>query len=248
MAEERTPPPRPQPPVKEPGLISFLVWHLPWKLLGLFFFSLFLSIVLEFVGITFFWSDAGWHHSQEVLLTELAWFRDDFRQGLSVVSGMSPGGLTSSVIGTLHEWLMVKSGFEAWVDAGAGESAGLMNRAGSSLWRLLQDYILAAIHVTLVCVLRVLVLLYTLPSFFLVMLAGATEGWMMRELRRFGAAYESSFIYHHARRMIKPLFLLPWLVYLNIPVAVWPPVILLPSGLLLASAVMATVATFKKYL
>lgn len=248
MAEQRTPSPPPQPPEKEPGIIVFILWHLPWKLVALFLFSIFISIVLEFAGMTLFWPDEGVRHSQQVLLTELGWFSADFRQEVSVITGTSPGSVVSGTLSTVHEWLVVKSGFQAWVDSGTTPEAGVLNRAGSSLWHGIQDYLMAAVNVTIVCVLRVLILFFTLPFFILVIIAGVTEGWMRRELRRFGAAYESSFIYHNARRLIKPLFTLPWLVYLNIPSAVWPPVVLIPSGLMLGCAVMVTVATFKKYL
>lgn len=249
MAEaKRENPPQQQPPVKEPGPVSYLLWHLPWKLLGLFLFSVFLSTIIEFIGLTFFWPEEGWQHSQRMLLTELSWFSDDFRQGATNLFGSSPGKIAAQILGTVHEWTMVRTGLGNWLASGSETNAGTLQRAGSNLYSLLRDYVLAAVNILMICILRVMVLLFTLPFFFLVAIAAATEGWMRRELRRFGAAYESSFIYHHARRLIKPLFLLPWLIYLNMPCAVWPPVVLLPVGMMLGCAIMVTVATFKKYL
>ncbi|WP_404317419.1 TIGR03747 family integrating conjugative element membrane protein [Klebsiella oxytoca] len=247
MAERRETPP-PQQPVKEPGPVSYLLWHLPWKLLGLFLCSVLFSIVLEFIGLTFFWPDEGWQHSQQVLLTELGWFSRDFHEGVSSLLDLAPVGVVSETLATVHDWLMVKSGLQAWLTDGSQDSAGLLQRTGSGMAGLLREYLQAAVNVTLVCFLRVLILLFTLPFFFLVAVAASTEGWMRRELRRFGAAYESSFIYHYARRSIRPLFWLPWGIYLNLPCAVWPPVVLLPAAAMLGCAIMVTVATFKKYL
>ncbi|HBM3184870.1 TPA: TIGR03747 family integrating conjugative element membrane protein [Klebsiella oxytoca] len=247
MAERRDTPP-PQQPVKEPGLISYLLWHLPWKLLVLFLCSVLFSIALEFIGLTFFWPDEGGQHSQQVLLTELEWFSRDFREGVSSLMNLPPAGVVSDTLGTIHDWMMVRSGLQAWLADGSQDNAGLLQRTGSGMAELLREYLQAAVNVTLVCFLRVLVLLFTLPFFFLVAVAASTEGWMRRELRRFGAAYESSFIYHHARRLIKPMFWLPWGIYLNLPCAIWPPVILLPSAALLGCTIKVTVATFKKYI
>jgi len=45
-----------------------------------------------------------------------------------------------------------------------------------------------------------------------------------------------------------PLAVLPWVVYLALPVSVHPLVILLPSAALLGVAVNLTASSFKKYL
>ena len=67
-------------------------------------------------------------------------------------------------------------------------------------------------------------------------------------LRRFSAGRESGFIYHRARATIVPLVVLPWVIYLALPIAVNPLVILLPIAALVGAAVSVTVGSFKKYL
>ncbi|WP_117059403.1 DUF4400 domain-containing protein, partial [Klebsiella pneumoniae] len=77
---------------------------------------------------------------------------------------------------------------------------------------------------------------------------GIVDGLVRRDLRRYGAAYESSFIYHHAKRWIKPATCLPCVIYLSMPFAVYPNILLLPAALLLGLVISLTTGAFKKYL
>ncbi|EBO4216125.1 hypothetical protein DK983_17260 [Salmonella enterica] len=74
------------------------------------------------------------------------------------------------------------------------------------------------------------------------------EGLSRRDLRRYGAGYESSFLYHHAKRFIKPSVIYPCMLYLSWPTAIYPNLILLPAALLLGASVTVLMSTFKKYL
>ncbi|EBX8858193.1 DUF4400 domain-containing protein, partial [Salmonella enterica] len=69
-----------------------------------------------------------------------------------------------------------------------------------------------------------------------------------RDLRRYGAGYESSFVYHHAKKLVKPAAVVPAMLYLSWPTAVYPNLLLLPAAVLLGIAVTVTTASFKKYL
>ncbi len=51
------------------------------------------------------------------------------------------------------------------------------------------------------------ILVLSMPLFVMVLLVGMVEGFNRRDLRRYGAGYESSFVYHHAKRFVKPAFL-----------------------------------------
>ncbi|WP_152911284.1 DUF4400 domain-containing protein, partial [Xenorhabdus sp. GDc328] len=69
-----------------------------------------------------------------------------------------------------------------------------------------------------------------------------------RDLRRYGAGYESSFVYHHAKRGIKPACTIPCVLYLSWPDVVYPTVILLPAAIVLGIALVITSSMFKKYI
>lgn len=55
-------------------------------------------------------------------------------------------------------------------------------------------------------------------------------------------------MYHRAKASLLPLGVLPWVIYLAMPISVHPLLILLPSAALLGFAVSLTASSFKKYL
>lgn len=112
----------------------------------------------------------------------------------------------------------------------------------------LREYLLATVYVTLVFLIRVTILVLSVPLFVMVAAIGIVDGLVRRDLRRYGAAYESSFIYHHAKRWIKPATCLPCVIYLSMPFAVYPNILLLPAALLLGLVISLTTGAFKKYL
>ncbi|MDE9488228.1 TIGR03747 family integrating conjugative element membrane protein, partial [Xenorhabdus bovienii] len=99
-----------------------------------------------------------------------------------------------------------------------------------------------------VTLIRLVILLLSVPLFVMVILVALVDGLGRRDLRRYGAGYESSFVYHHAKRGIKPACTIPCVLYLSWPNVVYPMVILLPAALFLGMAVVITTSMFKKYL
>ena len=127
-----------------------------------------------------------------------------------------------------------------------GCSAGLGTLAHAVVY--LERYMLAGFYTLATFLLRLLVLAMTLPLFVLAALTGLVDGLVRRDLRRFCAGRESGFLYQRARATIMPLAVLPWVVYLALPVSLHPLWILLPTAVMLALAVDVTVGSFKKYL
>jgi integrating conjugative element membrane protein (TIGR03747 family) len=80
------------------------------------------------------------------------------------------------------------------------------------------------------------------------MLTGFVDGLMRRDLRKFGAGRESSFVYHRAKRAVTPLLVVPWIIYLSLPFSLNPLAILIPCAAMLGVTTAITAATFKKYL
>ncbi len=119
-----------------------------------------------------------------------------------------------------------------------------------SVWlaESLRKYLLATVYVTVTFIIRLTILVLFLPLFVMVIGVAVVEGLSRRDLRRYGAAYESSFVYHHAKRFVKPAFCVPCLLYLSWPSAVYPNLLLLPAALLLGLAITVMMSTFKKYL
>ncbi|WJD72164.1 TIGR03747 family integrating conjugative element membrane protein [Pseudomonas asiatica] len=240
-----TTPTNPPQTQRRPGLI-FGTFELCLRLLGLLFASLLFSILLEFMGMLWFWPEQGWHHSHTMWLTELGWLSNHFRSSLLV---QEPAQATAKVLEHLQDWIVVRSGW-----AQSDTQLKLLSRDASlqgefaHIYVVMQDYLLAALFTVCTFVVRLAVLTLATPLFLLAATTGAVDGLMRRDLRKFGADRESSFVYHRAKRTLLPLMISPWVIYLSIPGSMNPNWVLLPCAVILGGMVAVTAATFKKYL
>nr|WP_245217922.1 TIGR03747 family integrating conjugative element membrane protein [Pseudomonas aeruginosa] len=225
---------------------------LPWRLFGVLVASLLLSIVIECVGMHLFWPDQGWRHAQGMLDYELNQLSTHFTRSAVV---QEPGRTARWLVEGAYEWAFVKTGLLDWMrDASAQASAPSRGVHRDFRYYLAQVYVwterylIAAGFTVLTFIVRLLVLVLTLPLFLLAAFVGLVDGLVRRDIRKFGAGRESGFVYHRARASLIPLAVLPWATYLVLPVSVNPLLILLPSAALLGVAVCIAAATFKKYL
>ncbi len=237
--------------VRQQGLLAGLV-TLPFRFFGVLCGSLFLCIVIECVGLHFFWPDKGWHHAQNMLNHELELLSESFTRSVLV---QEPGRSARHLVELAYDWLFVKSGLLDWIrDAAALSRAGAQSQEHDFhhylglIYVHIESYVIASAYTVLVFLVRLLVLTLTLPLFLLAAFVGLVDGLARRDVRSFGAGRESGFVYHRARAMLTPLAVLPWVIYLALPVSVHPLLILLPSAALLGGAVDIAAATFKKYL
>jgi integrating conjugative element membrane protein (TIGR03747 family) len=107
---------------------------------------------------------------------------------------------------------------------------------------------LPAGYTVLVFLVRLLVLCLMVPLLLLAAFVGLVDGLVRRDIRRFGAGRESGFVYHRAKAAVVPLLVLPWIIYLALPVSLNPLLVLLPGAVLLGTAVSIVAGSFKKYL
>lgn len=235
-----------QPPAqRRPGLIFGTV-ELCLKLLGLLFAALVFSILLEFAGMLWFWPEQGWHHSHAMWQTELGWLSSHFKSSLLL---QEPAQATATILEHLNDWVVVRSGW-----AQSDTQLKLLSREASLQGQFaqayveVQDYLLAALFTVFTFVVRLAVLTLAMPLFLLAVITGAVDGLIRRDLRKFGAGRESSFVYHRAKRTLLPLVISPWVIYLSLPWTLNPIWVLVPCAALLGSMVAITAATFKKYL
>jgi integrating conjugative element membrane protein (TIGR03747 family) len=237
-------------PARPPTLFGLLV-ALPFQVFGMLCGALLLSILIECVGVHFLWPEQGWHHAQGMLDYELSQLSTDFKDSLLL---SDPAGSAQHWVSRAYQALLVQSGLSEWTQrhtAPAPTPSPGLNGVRTLVQRTtqhLQVYALAAGYIALTFLVRVIVLVLTLPLFALAAFVAFLDGVVQRDIRRFGAGRESGFVYHRARALISPLALLPWGIYLSFPVSIHPLWILLPSAALLAAAIRITAATFKKYL
>jgi len=236
---------------REQGLIATLI-TLPFRLFGMLCGSLLLCMLIECVGMHFFWPEQRWHHAQGMLNYELDQLSSTFTRSLLV---QQPGRTAHRWVERAYEGLFVKTGLLDWVretsahalTANGGNAKDFRYFLGQ-IYLHLEEYALASIYTLLTFLVRLLVLCLTLPLFLMAAFTGFVDGLVRRDVRRFGAGRESGFVYHRARASLMPLAVLPWVFYLALPVSVSPLLILLPSAVLLGVAADIASGSFKKYL
>lgn len=239
-----------RPPARAQGLMGNVL-AFPLRLFGMLCGSLLLSIIVECIGMQCLWPQQSWHHAEEMLEHEISQLSESFRRSLLL---QQPERLAQEVVSWTREHLFVKTGLLDDVHR-LSERQEAQVRHTSALPRLLglsisgmEDYLHAAGLTLLVFLVRLLVLILTLPLFGLAWFVGLVDGLARRDVRRFGAGRESGFVYHRARALLLPLVVFPWVVYLALPVSVAPLWVFLPSAVLLSVGVNVMAGSFKKYL
>ncbi|TFW43152.1 TIGR03747 family integrating conjugative element membrane protein [Pseudomonas fluorescens] len=227
---------------------------MPFQFIGVMFGSLLGAIIIEWICMYVFWPDEGWKHAQQMFEYELGWLSQSLMQSVVI---KEPGRTAAWLVQTVYDWLMVKTSLQDTVNGltqrirlparqqeGSVDLRDTVSRAMISF----QDYGLAALYTVLTFCVRMVVLTLTIPLVVLAAFTGLVDGLVQRDLRKFGSGQESSYLYHKARGTIIPLTIVPWTVYLAIPVSVSPLMILLPCTALLGVSIFFTVSNFKKYL
>lgn len=237
--------------VRQQGLIAGVVTF-PFRLFGVLCGSLLLSILIECVGMHLFWPEQGWRHAQGMLDYELGQISDHFTRSAVV---QEPGRTAHWLAEWSYDWIFIKTGLLDWMrDASAQASAPSRGEAQDFRYALshvyvwTERYLIAAAFTAITFLVRLLVLVLTLPLFVLAAFVGLVDGLVRRDIRKFGAGRESGFVYHRAKALLMPLAVLPWVIYLTLPVSVHPLLILLPSAVLLGWAMNIAAGSFKKYL
>ena len=238
-----------QQQARQQGFLAALI-TLPLRFIGVLLGSLLLCLVIEIVGMHLFWPEQGWRHAQGMMSVELQQLSTQFTRSVVV---QEPGRSAYRLVGWLHQNLLLDSGLLDWLtrmneQAKAADTATGFNATLAQAVVYVESYVLAAFYTTATFLLRLLVLVLTLPLFALAALTGLVDGLVRRDLRRFYAERESGFLYHRARATILPLAVLPWVTYLALPVSVHPLWILLPAAATLGMAMDLTAGSFKKYL
>ncbi|WP_101776040.1 TIGR03747 family integrating conjugative element membrane protein [Pasteurella oralis] len=201
--------------------------------------SLFLSILIEWLCITFLWPEEGHLHSKRVMQEEFSWFSAEFQYSLIY---SYPVSLAENTITILYNWLFIKTGIQRWLNNPHQSEIGIW------LFHYIRAYVESTLYVIITFVIRLLIIILTSPLFVLAAIVGFIDGLVQRDIRRFGVGRESAFKYHHAKRAIFPTMILAWIIYLSIPFSIHPNIILIPAALLFGLTIALTSANFKKYL
>lgn len=223
--------------------VSGLAQALAWLLM-----SLLVAIVVECIGMAYWWPELGLAHSERLAAAELSYLKTDLRQ--SVVS-QAPLPFARGIDNWLHHYL-----FEAthvvdllrWNSTTLRSSESGLLANYSVMRRSVAQVVTAAMQVTTVFALRLSILLLALPVFAVFGAIALIDGLVQRDVRRWSGGRESSFIYHWAKRSTMPLLVLCGVGYLAAPFSVRPSLLILPMATAFAITVVTAASSFKKYL
>ncbi len=230
------------PKRKEPGLIgkciSSFVQLVSWLLV-----SWLLSLVIEWGGMVYIWPEQGAAHAQAVFESDLTYLHpainDHTRHAKENVVALAEqviqriGGLPWFKRNTMH--------------AGQSSDKSQWQRLINRLMARYQRYIDASQWVTQTFVIRLALIVFSLPVFLCAMLVGAVDGLVERELRRWGGGRESSSVFNLARKSVIPAFVAACVIYISLPLSINPVLIILPFAFLQGLAVRITFERLKKY-
>lgn len=231
--------------------------------------SLLFSILLEWAGMIFFWSDEGVGHSRQMILDEIGYLHQDLVS--STMFGVTPKEAVDLVFNTIfgrpfdegllhyERTLFTPTPYKASTAAMAADSGNLFSAEAAQGWGLyfkewfdyivliMREFLVAAIYISMVAITRICIIVLSLPLFAMFLVAASVDGLAQRDLRRFGGARESGTRYHFSKAAVLPTLLFGWLIYISFPVSVNPNFVLLPLALLFSLSIYLAITNYKKY-
>lgn len=211
--------------------------------------TLVFSVLVEWVGMASgLWDEPGAMHSERMLHQELQYLNQDFTRSAIVER---PVRYAKRFSDNFYDLTFKKTGVQTaviWLATPTQTSSGSVRRSLHRMFEMTREYVLAAMTVTQIFAVRIAVLTLAMPAFVLLGAMGLVDGLVQRDVRRWSGGRESSFVYHWAKKALYPSLILPWIVYLAIPVNVHPNMVVLPFAVLFAVSLMVMSSTFKKYL
>lgn len=194
-----------------------------------FLFALVVSIVIEWVGMLFWWDE---NHSRAMLQREV-----DYLSHLEIntLFKLHPVELATGAVETLNQGYAFL-GADRWLPA-------LQSQIG---WLYLA--LSSAVDVTYTLVIRLATVVLALPAFVFWGLLGLIDGLVERDIRKECGGIESSFVYHHVKPLMMPAIAVSCGLYLTLPISFNPGLFfLIPQGLFFIT-VYFTASSFKKFL
>lgn len=231
-------------PRKEPGLIgkiiSSIVALVVWLVL-----SLLISIIIEWIGMIWFWPEQGADHAKAVLNSDQAYLNTLLYEN-SLNAKQAVVEKAKNVVTWIDKQTIFKEQSPRF-NPKSNSTMSAVSEWGRKYYRKSKPYLEAASTVAQTFVIRLALIVFSLPVFLLAGLIGAVDGLVERDLRRWGGGRESSNVFNLAKRSVAPAFIGACVIYISLPFSIDPVVILMPFALLLGLAVRVSFERLKKY-
>ncbi len=217
------------------------------KVIGLLILSAILSIIIEWIGITVYYPEEGYKHSERMMMQEIEYLNSSL-----VHDSINEGAINkaSNYISDLVDFLFINSGVVEKITRARTKTTddGKFMGFFKGLINEYYNYFMSAIYILVMFFIRLSILILSMPTFVLFGLVGVADGLMQRDLRRWGGGNESAYIYHWAKQFSFPALVGAWVVYLSIPNSIHPNYIITPFAVLFGLVLLVMTSKFKKYL
>jgi len=227
---------RPAPP-KRPGIWGWLFGTTignTFKLVWWSFLAICVSVVIEWVGMIWFW---GPDHSRQVLELELTYLGN---YNKNLITGLYPADLGAQFIGAANAIVSVLALRELSNHLADGVVGGATQIAIYGIDALVNTIFIFAVR-SAICV-------SAMTGFVLVGMVAFVDGLVERDIRKACGGIESAMVYHRAKRLLVPILFLSFGGYLTAPISVHPSLVFLPVMALFGFALFITAKTFKKFI
>lgn len=220
------------------GFFSFVLYCIAWMAAAVLF-----GIVLEWCIMTIYHPEQGAYRSLRLLESELSYLEN---------TDLIKTGYGYAVIGQLlntqqqfYGFLSQTLGLLPALESVAGWS--VINHGFNKLGLLSpQTYAVTTLNMINVMTLRMVIIVLSLPIFLVVMVWSTSIGLTQRAIRRYQVRNETSFIFHHAKRIKFYSIAVPVTVYLAWPNELSPLWVFGPCAAIYGLSWLVMASKFKK--
>lgn len=222
------------------------------RIVGVLFFSMIMSIIIEWLMILFVREQSGSLYLPAKMMFEYELqFIDNYISRFENAAQSAPWLIKA-------QELMYISLRSIFIDSGALQFIHDFHTPKANDWEITlhfkkliavyADYLVAAVYILMMFLVRLTILLLSFPIFIVFGIVGFCDGLMQRDIRRWTAANESSFVYHIAKKLSMPTLILGMLIYLSSPWSIHPNLVLIPTAIAFGLILALMSSKFKKYL
>lgn len=224
------------------------------RVFGILAFSILISILVEWLMIMFL---RDLPPGTPLYNDAKSMFEYELHFISSYVNEFATSAIQASWIVTAQSYMAIVINW-AFIDSGALNFFLQLENQQANEWQLTRffkdllalysDFFVAAIYVIMTFMVRLTILILSLPIFVIFGLVGLADGLMQRDIRRWTVSNESAFVYHFAKKLALPVLFFGMMLYLSTPYSIHPNLVLMPTAIGFALLVMVMSSKFKKYL
>ena len=214
-----------------------------FKVMLWFLFCVLFGIVLEWFIMTKYYPEQGAYRSLRLLESEMSYLANT----QLVTTGYGNAMISTLLIGQQQSYLFVTETLKMETALYGLSDVSLIQHGFAGLG-LLDPHIYAVSMLNMINVitLKVVVILLSLPIFLILMIWSINAGLVQRAIRKYQVRNESSWIFHHAKRIKFWSIIFPIVVYLTWPNELSPLLIFGPCAFAYAASWFVMASKFKK--